>query len=63
MDRTLKCEHSFESYYFTIVLFFNFPQLVILENLLVLDLALSGVEGLIRLNKRFLFDGLCSWVQ
>ena len=27
-------------------LFFNFTQFVILENLLILDLALSGVKGL-----------------
>ena len=31
--------------YFTAVLFF-FPKFVILENLSVLDLALSGVKGL-----------------
>ena len=34
--------------FFTVVMFFffNFPQLVILEKLLMLDLALSGLKGL-----------------
>ena len=40
MDRTLKCVQSME------ILFFNFTQFVILENVSVLDLALSGVKGL-----------------
>ena len=32
--------------YFTVVLFFNFTQFVILQNLSILDLALSRVKGL-----------------
>ena len=32
---------------FVVVFFFHFTQLVILENLSILDLALSGVKGLI----------------
>ena len=31
--------------HFTVVLFFNFTQFVILENLSILDLALLGVKG------------------
>ena len=50
MDRTLKCDHLLEAVeqYFTVVLFcdvvfFNFTQFVISENLSILDLALSGI--------------------
>ena len=32
--------------YITVVLFFNLTQFVTLENLSVLDLALSGVKGI-----------------
>ena len=52
MDRILKCDHSLESV--TVeqyCLFFNCTQFVILENLSTLDLALSGVKGLMTLNK------------
>ena len=45
-----KCDHSIEkllsSNLLWCCLFFNFTQVVILENLLILDLALSGVKGL-----------------
>ena len=44
MDRTLKSDHSLKS-----CLFFNFTQLVNLENLSVYDLTLLGVKGLIKI--------------
>ena len=46
MDGTQKCDHSLESYWAVLYLFFNFTQFVVLENLSVLDLALSKVKGL-----------------
>ena len=48
MDRTLKCDHSLEScrvaLYCGVAL--DFTQFVILENVSILNLALSGVKGL-----------------
>ena len=35
-----------EKYFTVVLLVFNFTQLVILENLSILDLTLSGVKGL-----------------
>ena len=40
MDRTLKCDHSSND-------FFCCTQIVVLENLSILDLALLGVKGFI----------------
>ena len=56
MHRTLKCDHIFIgkllsstllTYLLWCCLTFDFTQFVILENLSILDLALSGVKGLI----------------
>ena len=41
MDRTLRCDHSLVQFVF------QFTHFVILENLAILDLALSEVQGLI----------------
>ena len=51
MDRTKKCDHSLEIKMLSRTLmwccwFVNFTQFVMLENLSILDLALSGVKGL-----------------
>ena len=45
IDRTLKCDHLFITLLWC-CLIFNFTQLETLENLLILDLGLSGVKGL-----------------
>ena len=50
MGRTLKRDHSLQNCravpYCGAVCFCNFTQVVILENLSILDLALTGVKGL-----------------
>ena len=55
MYKTLKCDHSLEAVeqYFSVVLglFFHFFSFVILDNLSILDLALSGMKGLNTLIK------------
>ena len=69
MGRTQKCDHSLEScravLYRGAVLFFNRTQIVILENLTILDLVLSGVKGLNPLNLKLdlLFQLLTLYVQ
>ena len=47
MDRTLRCDHwKADEQYFNVVLFvFQCTQSVILENLSILDFALSGEKG------------------
>ena len=46
MEGTLKCDHSLESCTLPwCCLFFSSTQFVILENLSILDLAFSGVNG------------------
>ena len=44
IDRSLKCDHSLavEQYLNLVLLFFNFTQFVIFQNLSISDLALSG---------------------
>ena len=51
MDTTLKCDHSLEikaveQYFNCGAVCFNFTQFVILQNLSILNSALSGVKGL-----------------
>ena len=51
IDKTVKCDHSLESccavlYCGAQCLLFNFSEITILENLLMLHLALLGVKGL-----------------
>ena len=52
MDRTLSVTIRWTAVKqcFTVVLFFVFTQFVILENVSILDLALSGVKGLSLFN-------------
>ena len=40
IDRTLKCDHS----YYDAVFFFNFPQFVILENLIIFGFGIIRSE-------------------
>ena len=54
MVRTLKCGKLLRSTVLGCCFFFNFTQFLILENLSVLDLTLSGVKGL-RNECHFLF--------